>query len=139
MKYERSFRWIRTHALVEEALSGDLSHDRDQVFSALREGRSYIAVDALSPASGFRFWAEGPEGELAMGAEAPGGRYSLRAILPAPARLRLLRDGGEVAVSDAPALAYDVAEPGVYRVEAYLERHGRMRTWILSNPLYLRG
>jgi hypothetical protein len=41
-------------------------------------------------------------------------------------------------VRDAPAFAYDVGEPGVYRVEACLERHGRMRTWILSNPVYLR-
>ena len=29
-------------------------------------------------------------------------------------------------------------EPGVYRVEAYRDAHGRERTWILSNPIYLR-
>jgi hypothetical protein len=138
MKYERSFRFIRTHALCDEPPVGELEHDREQVFAALREGRSYISVDSLAPAHGFRFWAEGTEGELQMGAEAPAGHYSIRAFLPAPARLSLLRDGREIAARDAPALAYDVDEPGVYRVEAQLERHGRMRTWILSNPLYLR-
>jgi len=138
MKYERSFRWIRTHVLCDEAPAGELEPDRDQVYAALREGRSYISVDALAPARGFRFWAEGPQGDLAMGAEAPAGRYSLRTFLPAPARVRLLRDGRELAARDAPALAWDVDEPGVYRVEAHLERHGRARTWVLSNPLYLR-
>jgi hypothetical protein len=28
--------------------------------------------------------------------------------------------------------------PGVYRVEARLPYRGRDRTWILSNPIYLR-
>jgi hypothetical protein len=138
MKYERSFRFIRTHVLCDEPPVDELKHDREQVFAALREGRSYISVDALAPARGFRFWAEGPDGELQMGAEAAAGRYSLRVSLPAPARLRLLRDGREIAARDAPALAHDVDEPGVYRVEAHLERHGRGRTWILSNPIYLR-
>jgi hypothetical protein len=138
MSYARSFRQLRTHVLVERPLVGELEPDREQVYSALREGRCYIAVDALAPARGFRFWAEGPEGELPMGAEAPAGRYGLHAVLPAPARVRILRDGEELAARDAPALVVDVGEPGVYRAEALLRRHGRERTWVLSNPLYLR-
>ena len=73
-----------------------------------------------------------------MGAEAPAACYTLHAALPAPARLRLLRDGALLAEREGPALALDVDEPGVYRVEAWLERHGRQRTWVLSNPIYLR-
>jgi hypothetical protein len=73
-----------------------------------------------------------------MGAEAPADRYSLHAVLPAPAKLRLLRDGRELAAREAPALVCDADEPGVYRVEARLERHGRERTWVLSNPVYFR-
>ena len=138
MKYERSFRFIRTHALCDEALVGDPEHDSEQVFAALREGRSYISVDTLAPARGFRFWADGHDGELQMGAEAPAGRYTLRASLPAPARLRLLHDGREVAALSGLELAHDVDAPGVYRVEAHVHRHGRGRTWILSNPIYLR-
>jgi hypothetical protein len=138
MKYARSFRFIRTHVLCEQPPAGELDADRRQVFAALREGRSYIAVDALAPARGFRFWAEGPGGDLQMGAEAPAGDYELHAVLPAPARLRLLRNGQEVASREAPALVQRVSEPGVYRVEARLERGGRERTWVLSNPLYLR-
>jgi hypothetical protein len=138
MSYARSFRQLRTHVLCEAPPRGELEPDRDRVYDALREGRSYLAVDALSPARGFRFWAEGPEGDVAMGAEAPAGRYTLHAVLPAPARLRMLRDGEEIAAREAPALVVDVEEPGVYRVEARLERHGRERTWVISNPIYFR-
>jgi PHP domain len=138
MSYRRSFAQLRTHVLCDEPPSGELEHDREQVYSALRDGRSYIAVDALSPARGFRFWAEGPDVEVPMGAEAPAGRFSLHAVLPAPAEVRLLRDGDQIAAREAPAIVCEVDEPGVYRVEARLERHGRPRTWIVSNPVYLR-
>ena len=131
MGYKRSFRQLRTHVLAEEV-------EPDAIYEALREGRAYLAVDALAPARGFRFWADGPEGEVAMGAEAPAGRYKLHAVLPSPARVRILRDGEEVAAREAPALVIDVDGPGVYRVEARLERHGRERTWVVSNPIYFR-
>ncbi|MEA2400493.1 MAG: hypothetical protein QOK00_896, partial [Thermoleophilaceae bacterium] len=36
------------------------------------------------------------------------------------------------------ALETEVEAPGVYRVEALRRSHGRERTWILSNPIYLR-
>jgi hypothetical protein len=29
-------------------------------------------------------------------------------------------------------------EPGAYRVEALLPGYGKQRTWILSNPVYVR-
>jgi hypothetical protein len=138
MSYRRSFRHIRTHVLCEEALNGDLDHDRDQVYSALREGRCYIAVDSVSPAKGFRFWATGPAGTIPMGAEAAAGDWTLRAFVPRPGRLRLLRNGEEVLSRHAPAIGRRVSEPGVYRVEAYREAHGRERTWVISNPIYLR-
>jgi hypothetical protein len=73
-----------------------------------------------------------------MGAEAPAGAYTLHAVLPGPAGLRLLRDGSEVATADGLSITHDVDGPGVYRVEATLERHGRARTWIVSNPIYFR-
>jgi hypothetical protein len=138
MGYARSFRQLRTHVLCDAPPRGELEPDREQVYAALREGRCYMAMDVHAPARGFRFWAQGPQGELPMGAEAPAGRYALHAVLPAPARLRMLRDGVEIATRQAPALVVDVDEPGVYRVEARLERHGRERTWVISNPIYFR-
>jgi hypothetical protein len=135
MAYRRSFRFIRTHVLCEERPTGALEHDREQVYGALREGRCYIAVGSVAPAKGFRFEAD----DLPMGAEATAGaRRTLRARVPLPARLRLLRDGDELAAAEGTVLEHEVDEPGVYRVEAYRHAKGRERTWILSNPIYLR-
>jgi hypothetical protein len=134
MAYRRSFRFIRTHVLCDEDPSGELEHDRALVFGALREGRCYIAVDSIAPARGFRFEAE----DLPMGAEAPAGRRTLRACTPLTARLRLLRNGEQVATTEGTLLEHEVEEPGVYRIEALRRAAGRARTWILSNPIYLR-
>jgi hypothetical protein len=134
MSYRRSFRQIRTHVLCDEAPTRDLEHDRRQVYDALREGRCYISVDAIAPARGFAFEAD----DVPMGAEAPAGRRTLRTRTPLPARLRLLRDGNEIAAAEGTAIEHETEEPGVYRVEAYRRARGRERTWILSNPIYLR-
>ena len=117
MSYKRSFRHIRTHVLVE----GEPT--RESVFEALREGRSYIAMDSLAPARGFAFEAEGD---------------TLTVRVPREARLRLLRDGAEVATIVGRELTHRAEGPGSYRAEAYLHAHGRDRTWILSNPLPAR-
>lgn len=140
MGYERAFRQLRTHVLCERAPTGDLEHDRELVFEALRAGRCYIAAHAVAPARGFRFFAERPDGgRLEMGDEAehsPG--WTLRAAVPRAADIRLLRDGAEVARRAAPALVHRVGEPGAYRVEVRLRSRGAERTWLLSNPVYLR-
>jgi hypothetical protein len=138
MSYKRSFRQIRTHVMCEEPLTGELEHDRDQVYSALRGGRCYIAVEALGEARGFRFWAEGREGTLPMGAQGRAGRWTLHVLLPRPAKTRLLRDGYELATTESSALVCRVSDPGVYRVEARVDAYGAERTWIISNPVYLR-
>jgi hypothetical protein len=138
MSYRRSFRQLRTHVLTDAPLSGELEPDRGRVYSALRRGRCYIARDSLAPARGFSFHAEGPAGRLDMGDEAPAGDWTLHASLPSPARLRLVRDGEEIASLQGPVLARQVREPGVYRVEALRHAHGGERTWVLSNPIYLR-
>jgi hypothetical protein len=139
MSYRRSFRHLHTHVLTEEPLSGELEPDQEQVYSALREGRCYIAVDSIAPAAGFRFWAERSGEELPMGgAAAAADGWTLHVVLPSPARLRLLRDGEEVAALEAPVLARRVEQPGAYRVEALRAAHGAERTWVMSNPIYLR-
>jgi hypothetical protein len=128
MAYHRSFRHIRTHVLVRERTP-------DEVYTALREGRCYIAVDSIAPAQGFAFEAD----DLPMGAEAPAGRRRLTVRTPRDAALRLLRDGALIAVAEGRALDADVELPGVYRVEVTRRAKGKQRTWILSNPIYLRG
>jgi hypothetical protein len=139
MAYRRSFGFLRTHLLADRPLTRELDRDRETVYEALRAGRTYLAMDNVAPARGFRFWAEGAR-TLTMGDEAPAGESrTLRAQLPHPARIRLMRDGTEIAAAvDSTALEHETADPGVYRIEAYREKAGHQRTWILSNPIYLR-
>ncbi|MEJ7749872.1 MAG: CehA/McbA family metallohydrolase [Thermoleophilaceae bacterium] len=139
MSYARSFRQLRTNVLCDETLNGDLEHDRAQVLGALRAGRCYIAVPHLGATGAFRFHAESPpSSRLEMGEEGPAGGWTLHVHAPRPARLRLLCDGAEVASVHAPALVHLADKPGAYRVEVSVESHGAERTWILSNPIYLR-
>jgi len=140
MGYTRSFRQLRTHVLTAEPSTGDLEHDSRQVYGALAEGRCFIAAHALGSARGFRFEAAGDARELAMGAEAPaaGADWTLRARLPRPAAVTLLRDGLPLAHSTGTELSQAADGPGVYRVEARVQAFGEERTWILSNPIYLR-
>ena len=142
MAYKRSFRHVRTHLLSEAPLLGDLERDRASVFAALRAGRAYISVDSLAPARGFRFSAETSDGRLAeMGDEAGVAEWVLQVRAPRTARLRLLRDGEVVATTNGERDGLDhwTDTPGVYRAEAYLYAHGRERTWVLSNPIYVRA
>lgn len=141
MSYHRSFRYVRTHVLVDGPPTGDAARDRDGIYAALRAGRCYAANDALAPARGFSFWAERPggAGRLEMGVEEAAGRpVELHVRAPARAALRLVRDGATIAATDGTGLDHSVSEPGVYRVEALRAAHGRIRTWVVSNPIYLR-
>jgi hypothetical protein len=130
MGYHRSFRFLRTHVLLDRPLTGEGAGDRDAVYAALRAGRCYLAVDSLAPARGFAF-----EG---MGEEVEAGPRELRARVPRPAAIALLQDGRPIARVHGTELVRRVERPGVYRVEATLEAHGRERAWIISNPIYLR-
>jgi hypothetical protein len=66
-----------------------------------------------------------------MGGEAAFDGQTLHASVPRPASLQLIRDG-------IPVTSWTADRPGVYRVEARLRYRGRDRTWIVSNPIYLR-
>lgn len=140
MAYERSFRYLRTHVLCDDPLSGDAAADRERIYAALRAGRCYIAMDALAPSRGFYLRAEARERAAVMGEEAAfdDGPWRLRARAPHAAELRLLRGGVELARVQGREVEAEAAAPGAYRVEARVVAGGRARTWIISNPVYLR-
>jgi methylmalonyl-CoA mutase cobalamin-binding subunit len=134
MSYRRAFKQLHTHVLCERAPTRQLEHDRALVYDALREGRCYIAVDAIAPAEGFAFWADGPD-HMSMGGERafePG--WTAHAQLPRAAQIRLLRDGETIAESHSDELHHPIELHGVHRLEVVLGE----RPWILSNPLYFR-
>lgn len=134
MSYKRLFKQLHTHVMTTSAPTRELAHDRALVYEGLREGRCYIAVDAIAPARGFAFWADGPGGTVPMGGEAAAGDWTLHVQTPRAAHIRLVRDGAPVAETDGSELYHVIEGSGVLRTEVELEN----RTWILSNPCYFR-
>jgi len=138
MSYRRSFAHLHTHVLLERPPSGDGAADRDALYAALRAGRCYLAMDSLAPARGFAFGARGRE-PVPMGGEGAWAEdHVLEARVPAPAELTLMRDGERVVQVQGERLEHPAQRPGVYRFEARRHAHGASRTWIVSNPVYLR-
>ncbi len=138
MSYRRSFSHLRTHVLLDRPRRGEAAADRDAVYAALRAGRCYLAMDSFAPAEGFAFGTRGTDA-VPMGGESPWAEGQLlQARVPRPAELTLLREGEPVARVHGTMLEHTVERPGTYRLEARLHVHGTWRTWILSNPVYLR-
>ena len=128
--YERSLRYVSTHILAPAL-------DEPSVRNALRKGRAYVAHDWICDATGFYFGAQldgkfrggmGDALQLAKG-------LKLEIETPAPARLRLIRNGAVVHEVSSKTMSWDVNEEGVYRVEAWVELGGERRVWIYSNPI----
>ena len=116
--------------------------DEEAIRTAVAAGHVYVAHDWLADPTGFSFYvAEGERPAAIMGDEwtlEAGATAELKAHFPLPATIRLIRNGEEIAVSDARSLTHRLDQPGVYRVEGWLEVDGEWRTWIYSNPVYVR-
>ncbi len=139
--YDFLFRAVNTHVLTNEPLTGEAATDRKRIFHSLRRGRCFVGYDLPAPTRGFRFSAQGDQGQAIMG-DSIQSRFgvTLQMHLPRRAELRLLRDGEVIATwTDIEAAVYVTDAPGAYRVEAYLDYRGRRRAWIFSNPIYVHG
>lgn len=138
--YEWHFRGVNTHLMTPTALSGDLDTDRKMVYEALAAGHCFLGYDLPASTRGFRFSAKGREQEYCMGDETDIKQgITLQVHTPRPAEIHLLKDGIPIRTwKDRQAGSHSPTEPGVYRIVVYLRRWGKMRTWIISNPIYLR-
>ncbi len=137
--YERSFRLVRNHVLIER----EKPLTTDTLLAALAGGHCYIAFDIFGDSSGFTFTAENSQGRKIMGDEIElmdGVR--LVVTTPVPSRVLLIKDGEIIRDEDGTARKeYEIKERGTYRVEVYLTQLGSLvkdKPWIISNPIYVR-
>ncbi|MCY4409641.1 MAG: CehA/McbA family metallohydrolase [Caldilineaceae bacterium] len=136
-------------------------HDRGLVLEALRRGHCWLGYDLAGPTAGFRFWADGAAAISGRGSGAQasqqveddaqfavmgdkvrlaaGQAMTLNVQTPEAAEIRLLRNGRLVTQGRADTLSYRVHDPGVYRVEVWKHRWGKLRGWIFSNPIYVEA
>lgn len=131
--YPVAFRAVCTHVLAPELTEPAL---RD----AVRAGRAYVSHDWMGDATGFQFVAA-RSGDVTgqMGEAVEAGSVRLEARFPLPcSRIRLLRDGRQVALGNGHDLTHPARQSGAYRVEGWLRLDGEERIWVLSNPIYVR-
>ncbi len=145
--YERSFRIVRMHVLVErgrQASSAEVS--AEVILAALARGHCFIGFDLFGDPSGFRFTADDGAGRsVILGDEiemAQGAAVRLSVTTPVPARIVFFRNGGVIhEEKEATRKELIVTERGAYRVEIYLDQLGELlrdRPWIISNPIFVR-
>ncbi|MCC6147430.1 MAG: PHP domain-containing protein [Anaerolineaceae bacterium] len=139
--YDFHFRAINTHILTPTALTGELEKDRQMVLEALGKGHAFIGYDLPSNTKGFRFTVQGKEHTAMQGDTLQlNGGATLQIKLPGRCECVLLKNG-KIAEQwfDREVCTYITTEPGVYRVECYLQFLGKRRGWIFSNPIYLQS
>ncbi len=139
--YERSFRLVRNHVLLEK----NQRLDAESLLAALRAGRGFIAFDLFGDATGFRFTADNGTERRTLGEEIQlptGGAVKLNARSPVKCRTVFFRDGQPAAeVKDSALAEFSADRKGVYRVEVYLDQLGSLldgKPWIISNPIFVR-
>lgn len=137
--YEFHFRGVNNHILTEDPLCGDLAVDRSLVFDALAKGHNFIGYDLPAPTRGFRFSGHGKDSTVWMGDQIPlGDGVTFKIRLPIPAECRLLINGSPVQTwLDSEFCTFIANQPGIYRVECFINYLGRRRGWIFSNPIYV--
>ena len=136
--YEFLFRAVNTHILLKEELTGDLTHDKDLVLSALGKGNCWVAYDLPGSTRGFRFTGQGIDKGIMGDSIGLESGATLQVLAPAQCRIVMIRNGEIVAtVENQLNLTHLPVEPGAYRAECYIDYLGQERTWIISNPIYI--
>jgi hypothetical protein len=106
----------------------------------MKEGRLFVAHDALEPAKGFRFHYVSEDGKnLLMGEEGKFQPGNIYIETPEESEIRLMRNGVFKKKWYGKKASCHINQHGVYRVEVYC--HVSLfgwRPWIFSNPIYLR-
>ncbi len=138
--YEDHFRAVNTHLLLPDPLTGDVVEDKLAIYHALGAGHAFIGYDLPASTNGFRFTAHCDEEDRIMGDTIEDSKsVTLQIKLPQAAECHLFKDGEIIRSSHKrDSIVHKVSEPGVYRVEVYLEFKGKRRGWIFSNPIYIR-
>lgn len=135
--YEYLFNSANNRLLLHEPLSPEFPAAKEQIISALRRGRSYIANERAGDPAGFSFTVTANDKEYHIGDTVPFTEMTvLHTKCPAVAdrlRLRIIRSGTLLDEVDRCNLAVRLYEPGTYRIEVYRGK----KPWIFTNPVYI--
>ena len=139
--YRDLFKAINTYVVLEEKLAKDFAVARQQILTALREGRCYISMDGIRSGRHFYFGAFNQKGEVPMGQSLEFDQATFLTVA-APSRrslIRVFKNGKLVEEKREQQLFFRVLKPGTFRVEIYYRPPLRKPLpWIYSNPVYIK-
>ena len=121
-------------------MTGDITIDRRTVIDSLRCGHAYIGYDLPQSTRGFRFTATSKDQTVIPGDTIfLESGITIQIRLPQKAECRLIRNGNIHRIWHHGDICTEIInQPGVYRVECYINFLGKSRGWIFSNPIYVR-
>lgn len=129
--YEYSLRHVGTHLLMSE-------FSTEAVWEALEKGRAFVAFDWIADSTGFDLAAHAAGKRYEMGSRLPlASDLRLSGSAPLAGNWNLIRNGKVLVEARGETFEKGIAEPGVYRVELWLDVAGESRIWVLSNPFYV--
>ncbi len=133
--YEVAFRTVTNHILLDKPLEKDYKKAKKQVLEAVKHGSLYVSFDYWDDPTEFAFEIDNGKKVAGMGDTIElGEKTELVASFPQEGLLNVYHDGQSVLEEEGDEILLEIAEPGVYRVEA-------MRNdivWVLSNPIFVK-
>ncbi len=121
-------------------IPGKVPKTREAIIAALRHGSFYISIDGIASGTGFGFKALDGKVSYAMGDVVPRGPVRIEALTEAGCRIRIMRNGIEVASGDG-RVSFVTIDSGAYRAEVYRPKRSHPFDpnvpWILSNPIFV--
>ncbi len=145
--YDRSFRLVRMHVLVDKleqfGPQTTFPFDARGLLDSVSAGHCFIGFDLFGDTTGFRFKAQDGDENKIMGDEIKlEDQVNFRVSVPLPSRIVLLKNGVQVReATGVTRLEFAAREKGAYRVEVYLSQLPKPvgdQPWIISNPIYVR-
>ncbi len=143
--YKFLCRTINTYVCLREPLSSEFTRAKEQIYSALAEGRCFVAFDQLHPGRGFSFTISQSSGQNPAACMGETVKFSEGLIFNVKSPIsrsliRLIKDGHLIHQQKGAELTFKTDSPGVYRVEVYYRPLlGCFRPWLYSNPIYLQS
>ncbi|NLN07271.1 MAG: CehA/McbA family metallohydrolase [Firmicutes bacterium] len=136
--YTYLFRTATNCLLLPEPLSLEFYVAKEQVYSALRQGRNIIVNRLAAEPDGFYFCARTGE-TVALPGESIPFAPGMRLVAACPKQrprdvtLRLVHNGRVLVTLQQNRLDFPLDAPGTYRLEAYLKK----KPWLFTNPVYV--
>lgn len=132
--YRRSLATIRTHIWARPK-QYDVECDRNTILQAIRNGRSFVANDAIHNAFGFRFTVTGADATYPQDLNVVQGPAHIHIAAPRHGLIRILRNGEVVHTVSGELADFAATRAGTYRCEVLVG--AKQTPWIFTNPVHV--